>query len=320
MDLYLGIDIGSVTAKFALLSEDYELVGCLYRRIQGQPVVSVQQGLREIADLVPCGGRICGVGTTGSARYLAGVIVSADVVKNEITAHAVAALRAVPAAQTVIEIGGQDSKMVLIRDGVVIDFGMNTICAAGTGSFLDQQAARLGIPIEDFGNLALTSGNPVRIAGRCSVFAESDMIHKQQMGHRREDIVYGLCLAMVRNYLNNVGLGKEIASPIVFQGGVAFNRGIVRALEETLATEVTVPTHHEVMGAIGAALLAYEEMAGAGRVSNFRGFQIADAPVRTASFECEACPARCEVVRVFRDGEVLGCWGGRCDMWERTAC
>lgn len=320
MELYLGIDVGSVTAKFALLSEERELVGCLYRRINGQPVASVQGGLKEISRLVPSDGRIRGVGTTGSARYLAGVMVSADVVKNEITAQAMAALHAVPDAQTVVEIGGQDSKMVIIRDGVVTDFGMNTICAAGTGSFLDQQAARLGTPIEDFGDLALGSSTPVQIAGRCTVFAESDMVHKQQMGHCREDIVYGLCLAMVRNYLNNVGPGKEIAPPVVFQGGVAFNRGIVRALEETLATAVIVPSHHEVMGAIGAALLAHEEMAGAGRASKFRGFQMADAPVRTASFECEACPARCEIVRVFQDGEALGCWGGRCDMWERTAC
>jgi len=184
MDLYLGIDVGSVTTKFAVLSEDDQPVNSLYLRTQGKPVVMVQQGLKEIVQSLPSDAQIRGVGTTGSARHLAGVIVSADVVKNEITSHAVAALHFIPDVQTVIEIGGQDSKIIVIRDGIVTDFGMNTVCAAGTGSFLDQQASRLNMRIDDFGDKALESRKPVRIAGRCTVFAESDMIHKQQMGHR----------------------------------------------------------------------------------------------------------------------------------------
>jgi predicted CoA-substrate-specific enzyme activase len=279
----------------------------------------VQQGLKEIAQRLPSEAQVQGVGTTGSARYLAGVIVSADVIKNEITAQAVAALQFVPEVQTVIEIGGQDSKIIMIRDGIVTDFGMNTVCAAGTGSFLDQQAQRLDMRIEDFGERALESKKPVRIAGRCTVFAESDMIHKQQMGHRIEDITYGLCQALVRNYLNNVGLGKEILPPIMFQGGVAFNQGIVRAFEETLNTRVIVPPHHEVMGAIGAALLAHEEMATHGDGTKFKGFAVADANFRTSSFECKACPNRCEIAQIFLDGKVLARWGGRCDMWERAS-
>jgi predicted CoA-substrate-specific enzyme activase len=145
MDLYLGIDVGSVTTKFAVLSEDDQLVSSLYLRTQGKPVVMVQQGLKEIVQSLPSNVQIRGVGTTGSARHLAGVIVRADVVKNEITSHAVAALHFIPDVQTVIEIGGQDSKIIVIRDGIVTDFGMNTVCAAGTGSFLDQQASRLNM-------------------------------------------------------------------------------------------------------------------------------------------------------------------------------
>src|SRR4030042_1330661 len=148
----------------------------------------VQQGLRQIKDQLPEKVRITGVGTTGSARYLAGVIVGADLVKNEITSHAVATLQYVPQVQTIIEIGGQDSKIIIVRDGVVTDFGMNTVCAAGTGSFLDHQALRLNMSIEQFAERALVSRAPVRIAGRCTVFAESDMVHKQQMGHRTEEI------------------------------------------------------------------------------------------------------------------------------------
>ncbi len=318
MNVYLGIDVGSVTTKFAVLSEDDQLVSSLYLRTEGQPVLMIQKGLREIVDSLASNAEINGVGTTGSARYLAGVMVNADVVKNEITSQAVAALHFVPDVQTVIEIGGQDSKIIIIKDGIVTDFGMNTVCAAGTGSFLDQQSARLNMSIEDFASKALQSRKPVRIAGRCTVFAESDMIHKQQMGHRIEDIVYGLCQAMVRNYLNNVGLGKEILPPIVFQGGVAFNRGIVKALEAALSTHVIVPHHHEVMGAIGAALLAHEDMAVRGNGTRFRGLEVAQASFRTSSFECKACPSRCEIAQIFLDGKVLARWGGRCDIWEKV--
>lgn len=318
MEAYLGMDVGSVTTKFAVLNEDDGLVTHLYMPTQGKPIEMVQQGLSQIQQQLPQDIDIRGVATTGSARYLAGVIVGADLVKNEITSHAVGALHYFPQAQTIIEIGGQDSKIIIIRDGIVTDFGMNTVCAAGTGSFLDHQALRLNMSIEELSHRALESKNPVRIAGRCTVFAESDMIHKQQMGHRTEDILYGLCQALVRNYLNNVGLGKDIQPPIIFQGGVAFNQGIVKALKEELGTEVIVPPHHEVMGAIGAGLLVHEEMANSDNESKFKGFGISEIRYHTASFECKACPNRCEIAQLSVDSQVLAQWGGRCELWERS--
>jgi predicted CoA-substrate-specific enzyme activase len=318
MEAYLGMDVGSVTTKFAVLNEDDGLVTHLYMPTQGKPIEMVQHGLRQIKQQLPQDIDIRGVATTGSARYLAGVIVGADLVKNEITSHAVGALHYFPEAQTIIEIGGQDSKIIIIRDGIVTDFGMNTVCAAGTGSFLDHQALRLNMSIEELSHRALESKNPVRIAGRCTVFAESDMIHKQQMGHRTEDILYGLCQALVRNYLNNVGLGKDIQPPTIFQGGVAFNRGIVKALKEELGTEVIVPPHHEVMGAIGAGLLVHEEMANSDNESKFKGFGISEIKYHTASFECKACPNRCEIAQLSVDSQVLAQWGGRCELWERS--
>ncbi len=318
MKIYLGIDVGSVTTKVAALDENDELVTSIYLPTRGKPIETTQLGLEQIKQQLPSGADIGGVATTGSARYLAGVIVGADLVKNEITSHAVATLQAAPQVQTIIEIGGQDSKIIIVRDGIVTDFGMNTVCAAGTGSFLDHQAARLDMSIEEFSRRALDGNKPVRIAGRCTVFAESDMIHKQQMGHRIEDIVYGLCQALVRNYLNNVGLGKEIRQPIVFQGGVAFNRGIVKAFQEELDTEIVVPAHHEVMGAIGVALLAHEEMVNGNNGSNFKGFGISQVEYHTSSFECESCPNQCEIAQLALDSRVLARWGGRCDRWERS--
>ena len=316
METYLGIDVGSVTTKLAVLDGNDELVTYIYLPTQGKPIEMVQQCLKQIKPQLPEDVDIHGVATTGSARYLAGVIVGADLVKNEVTSHAVATLQYVPQVQTIIEIGGQDSKIIIVRDGVVTDFGMNTVCAAGTGSFLDHQALRLNMSIEEFARRALDSNTPVRIAGRCTVFAESDMVHKQQMGHRIEDIIYGLCQALVRNYLNNVGLGKEIKPPIVFQGGVAFNQGIVKALQEELGTEVIVLPHHEVMGAIGAALLVHEGMAGSNNGSQFKGFGVSEVKYHTSSFECKACPNHCEIAQLSVDGQALARWGGRCDLWE----
>ena len=257
-ELYLGIDVGSVSSNFILMDAKKNIIEKVYLKTMGKPIEVIQKGL-EIIQTVVNGKKIFGVGTTGSGRLLASTIVGADIVKNEITAHAVASMLINPSVQTVIEIGGQDSKIIIIRNGIVVDFAMNTVCAAGTGSFLDRQATRLNIPIQDFGKLALKSNTKVRIAGRCAVFAESDMVHKQQMGYKFEDIIWGLCRALVRNYINNVAKGKEIKEPILFQGGVAANEGIKAAFEDHLNCKIIVPKYYDVMGAYGAALLAREK-------------------------------------------------------------
>jgi len=315
MKAYLGIDVGSVSTNIVICSENGEILAGLYLRTAGRPIEAIQSGLRQVRENLPPGIEIAGVGATGSGRYLAGVMTGADVVKNEITSHALAASLLIPDVQTVFEIGGQDSKIIILRQGVVTDFAMNTVCAAGTGSFLDQQAARLNIPIDQFGELALQSKIPVRIAGRCTVFAESDMIHKQQMGHSLADITNGLCEALVRNYLNNVGRGKEILPPVVFQGGVAANIGIKAAFERALNMPIYIPEHHKIMGAIGVAYLAKDE-AGKKGFSNFKGFGISEMAYRTGGFECECCPNACEIIEIYEAGSVVGRWGGRCPRWE----
>ncbi len=319
MRAYLGIDVGSVTTKLALLDEADVLAYSTYCRTEGRPIQVVQQELRKMAEQLGRDIEIGAVGTTGSGRMLTAAVVGADVVKNEITAHAVAASSIVPEVQTILEIGGQDSKLIILRDGIVTDFAMNTVCAAGTGAFLDQQAFRLNIKIEDFGSLALQSTTPVRIAGRCTVFAESDMIHKQQMGHSIPDILGGLCEAMARNYLNNLGLGKEVLPPVIFQGGVAANRGMVRAFEKELKTEVVVPEHYGVMGAIGAALLAHEHASYSAKPTKFKGFEVSDLAYNTSSFECKACSNACEIIQIKVSNEVVARWGGRCDRWDAVS-
>ncbi|NLJ81040.1 MAG: 2-hydroxyglutaryl-CoA dehydratase [Firmicutes bacterium] len=311
--------MGSVSTNFVLVDNkrpaEQSVVWKKYLRTQGAPLKVLKEGL-GLLEKEGGGWQVVGVGSTGSGRELAGAVLGADVVKNEITAHAVAALSYDPQVATIVEIGGQDSKIIILRDGIVVDFAMNTVCAAGTGSFLDQQALRLNIPIEEFGPLALGSKNPVRIAGRCTVFAESDMIHKQQLGHCTADILAGLCSAMVRNYLNNVAKGKDLRPQVFFQGGVAANVGMKRFLEEALSLPVKVPQDYDVMGAVGAAILAREHLESKQRKTSFCGLKIAHSDYQNKTFECSGCPNRCEIVEILRDGNPIACWGSRCGKYS----
>lgn len=312
---YMGIDVGSVSTDIVIVDKDINVVESLYLRTKGRPINAIQEGFKILKEKFS-DKEIIGIGTTGSGRQISSSIIGADVVKNEITAHAVASLNTDNSVKTIIEIGGQDSKIILLDNGIVTDFAMNTVCAAGTGSFLDRQAERLEIPIEEFGDYALKSTYPVRIAGRCAVFAESDMIHKQQLGYSENDIIRGLCEALVRNYLNNVAKGKNIKSKVFFQGGVAANIGIKTAFENALGSEVTVPQNYKVMGAIGSAILAKEYLEKTNKATAFKGFDLADTKFVSKSFECEGCSNRCEVVKILSSKSTVGFFGDRCGKWS----
>ena len=320
MKYYLGIDIGSVSTNVIAMTEDYEVCFNEYIRANGQPLESVKKGMNALRQKLGCKDEdILGIGTTGSGRELAGVLVGADVIKNEITAHATATLHYHTDASTIFEIGGQDSKIIILQDGMVTDFAMNTVCAAGTGSFLDHQAERLGIPIEQFGDMALSAEADVRIAGRCTVFAESDMIAKQQYGFSKAEIIKGLCSALVRNYINNLGRGKTLKPPYIFQGGVAANKGIRAAFEQEVGHEVVIPKYYNVMGAIGCAILAKEQMEQTGAAPAFKGFDRLSLEFRPTSFECNDCPNMCEVIKVVSEGETLAVWGDKCGKYAGTS-
>ncbi len=324
-EAFLGIDVGSVSLKFVLIDQDCKVLTSVFLKNSGSPIDSVKEGMvklrthiAENEDLQDYKVRSCG--TTGSARYLTKAVVGADIAKTEIIAHAVATQSEYPDVKTILEIGGQDSKIILFRDGIIVDFAMNSVCAAGTGSFLDHQAARLGIPIEDFGEYALRAETILSIAGRCTVFAESDMIHKQNAGHSKEDIIAGLCDSLVRNYLNNLAKGKDLDEPIVFQGGVSFNKGIVKAFERHIGFKVIVPQYNVLMGALGMSILAREYYSGHDHTTSFKGVDIADVVFETSAFICDGCPNQCEIVEVRApediENEVIARWGDRCGKWE----
>lgn len=314
MKAFIGIDVGAVSTNLALVDESLEVAFASYLRTAGDPLSSITRimdGARgRIGDY-----EIAACAATGSGRHLAAALVGADIIKNEITAHAAGALHFCPGARTVIEVGGQDSKIILIDHMTVVDFAMNNVCAAGTGSFLDYQAARMDLTIDEFSEMAANSEESVHIPGRCTVFAETDIVQKQQMGASREAIARGLCEALVRNYLASVGSGKHIRPPVVFQGGVASNEAVRRAFERELGTPVEVPPYHNVMGAIGAALLARSDLGSEYR-SRFRNEPIDAGALATRAFECEYCPNSCDILEIYDGDMLISRWGSRCGRWD----
>lgn len=306
---YLGIDIGSISTKGVVIDEGNEILAKEYLWTEGDPVDAVKRLLKALEkQLVGKQVEIVSVGTTGSARKLIGVMTGASVVKNEITAHAIGTTTIHPEVNTIFEIGGQDSKIIIIENGFVVDYAMNTLCAAGTGSFLSSQAHRLGVSVEEFGEIALTSKSPTNIAARCTVFAESDLVHKAQIGHKKEDIIAGLCKAVVTNYLNNIGKGKKIKAPIVFQGGVSKNIGVKKAFEEAVGEEVIVDENGHLMGAFGVAVLAKKS-----KIESPFSFDVSDIEFKTKGFECPKCANHCEIICVYKDGKLIDSWGNKCD-------
>jgi predicted CoA-substrate-specific enzyme activase len=312
---FLGIDVGSISTNVVVIDENKKLLSKRYLMTAGRPIEAIREGLREVGEEVGHLVEIRGVGTTGSGRYLTGDFVGADVIRNEITSQATAAAHIDPKVDTIFEIGGQDSKYISLERGAIVDFEMNKVCAAGTGSFLEEQAEKLGLSIkEEFGNLALSSKSPVSLGERCTVFMESDLVHHQQRGAKRDSLVAGLSYSIVLNYLNKVVGDKRIGENIFFQGGTAFNKGVVAAFEKVMGKKITVPEHTEVTGAIGCAILAMEENK-SGK-STFKGWDLSERPYELTSFECKECPNHCEIRKVTVKGEKPLFYGSRCEKYD----
>ncbi len=304
---YLGIDIGSISTKGVIIDENNNIIKSDYIWTEANPIKAVKKLVENLKKNLDKNIVIKGIGTTGSARKLIGLLLDANVIKNEITAHAVGTLHFYPECKTILEIGGQDSKIILINNGIITDYAMNTLCAAGTGAFLSSQAKRLKINIEEFGSLALKSDNPVKIAARCTVFAESDLVHKAQLGYKIEDIVAGLSKSIVLNYLNNVGKGKKIKAPIVFQGGVSKNVGVVKYFKEILNEDIIVDPNSHLMGAIGIAILSKNKN------NKIYDLNIKNVKFETKGMECNRCPNNCEILKIYKDDKLIDAYGSKCN-------
>lgn len=316
---YLGIDIGSISTNLAVIDANGNLLAKRYLMTAGRPIEAVRQGLREIYQEAGSKIEIKGVGTTGSGRYMIADYVGADIVKNEITAQATAAVYLDPEVDTIFEIGGQDSKYISIRDGIIVDFEMNKACAAGTGSFLEEQAEKLKVSLKDeFADLALQSAHPCRLGERCTVFMENSLMANLMKGAGKDDMLAGLAYSIVENYINRVVTGKHIGEKIFFQGGVAFNKAVVAAFEKYTGKTVVVPPNHDVTGAIGMALIALKHQSRPEtRETKFRGFSLSEMDYEISSFQCNTCTNTCDINKVRVDGakKVLY-YGGRCEKYD----
>ncbi|MCU0379209.1 MAG: acyl-CoA dehydratase activase, partial [Bacteroidales bacterium] len=315
--VFLGIDVGSLSTNVVLIDEKHNVIARRYLPTAGKPLEAIQKGMTEIYDEVGEHVEVIGAGTTGSGRYLTGDFIGADTIQNEITAQATAAIDYDPTVDTIFEIGGQDSKYISIENGVVVDFEMNKVCAAGTGSFLEEQAEKLDIKIvEEFGSLALKSESPVKLGDRCTVFMESDLNSFMQNGAKNDNLVGGLAYSIVYNYLQKVVADRRVGNKIFFQGGVTNNKAVVAAFEQVTGKKITIPPHFDVTGAIGAAILAQKAMA-PGQKTTFKGFAIRNAKYEISRFVCQSCTNHCEIRKVNIAGEKKSLfYGGRCERYE----
>ncbi|WP_034765437.1 acyl-CoA dehydratase activase [Chrysiogenes arsenatis] len=316
---FLGIDIGSTSTKYALIDEHGALLHKCYRPTQGKPIEVVQQLLMHLWQETGGYFQLQAIATTGSGRNVIGDFVSADVILDEITAHARGALAMDDTIDTIFEIGGQDSKYIAIENGSPVDFVMNKVCAAGTGSFLHELANKMGINIfGEFQEIALDAKTPIALAERCTVFMESDMAGYAQKGASRHDLIAGLCYAIVHNYLHRVVEKRHVGERIMFLGGPSLNKGIVAAFERVLERPILVPRHREVMGAYGAALVAREQAPAEPKVRNLPSLFAINVSARESICRAEAnCHNECKL-KTYQFGERRSVWGGDCGRYETT--
>ncbi len=314
---YLGLDIGSVSTNVVVIDEFGTVIHDVYLRTAGRPIEAVQQGLAEVEKLWGSRLRIRGVGTTGSGRELIAEFVGADAVNDEITAHKTGAIHISSTlggepVDTIFEIGGQDSKFISIENGVVVDFAMNEACAAGTGSFLEEQAEKLGISIKgEFARLALAAASPTRLGERCTVFMERDVTGWLHKAETVPNLVAGLAYSIALNYLNRVVRGRKIGNVIYFQGGTAYNDAVTAAFASLLGKKITVPPYNGVMGAIGMALIARQWHQATGAETRFRGYDLHKLQLATRDFVCKACSNLCDMKEFIIEGQ-KSYWGDKC--------
>jgi len=325
VNAYLGIDVGSVSTNLVVIDSQGQLLKEIYVPTAGRPIEVVTVGLREIEGELADRINVCGVGTTGSGRELIGELTGADTVNDEITAHKTGAMHVcrqlrIPDVDTIFEIGGQDSKFIRIRDGVVVDFTMNEACAAGTGSFLEEQAEKLGVAIQgEFAQLALSSRKPIRLGERCTVFMARDVSSLLLRGASVADLCAGLAYSVALNYLNRVVRGRNIGETIFFQGGTAYNDAVAAAFSVILKKRIVVPPHNGVIGAIGMALIARDRMLAKRGKTRFRGFNLQRVQWASRDFVCRACSNYCDMKEFVIDGE-KSYWGDQCsDKFRKRA-
>jgi predicted CoA-substrate-specific enzyme activase len=313
VNVTFGIDIGSTSTKAAFLDPERQVVGWIYRKTAGNPIQAVQLLFKAAREMEDKGGfkfAIRGVGTTGSGRKMIGALIGADLATNEITAHATAAVFIDPTVDTIIELGGQDAKFTQLQDGMVYNSVMNYVCAAGTGSFIEEQSLKLGIPLTEYAERAMGKTCPLT-SDRCTVYMERDLDLLLAQGWDRDQVAAAVLHSVRDNYLTKVVGGLFIGDHVYFQGATARNRALVAAFESELGKEIKVSPYCHLTGALGMCILAADRVPEDRKSASFKGLAFADSRVEVDYETCELCHNRCHLSLIRSDGNTLA-WGLKC--------
>ena len=307
--LYMGLDVGSVTTKGVIIDNYDNIITSSYMYTDGNPIKAVKKVISNMKMEIDLDKYVVvSVGITGSARKLVGALLEADTIKNEIMASSVGVMRMYPDAKTIIEIGGHDSKIILLKDKMVYDYAINSNCLSGTGAFIDTLSNRLNIDISSISSLALKGNNDIDISYRCALLAENNLINKIQNGYAKEDVIASVCKNITHAYVNNVLKGKKIKKPIVFIGGVSKNIAIQKELEKILGEKIIVSKNSHLMGALGIAVMARDS----GYEKEFN-FDIDSYNIETKLTNCNNCASNCEMIAIYRNNTLIDHWGNKCD-------
>jgi len=317
--LFFGLDVGSVSTKAVVIDAKARPVAVCYLATGGRPVDAVRKAMDEIRDQLPGEARIRYAVSTGSGRHVARDLVEADEAVDEITAQARSARHFCPDADTVFEIGGQDSKYMLMERGQVARFQMNRACAAGTGAFLEEQAGRLGLDIRsEFSKAAFESKTPARLGSRCTVFMDSDLVHHLQKGAGLDDLCAGLAWSIGQNYLEKVVGSCPVGAHVLFQGGVAKNEAVQVVMRRLVGGRLSVHPYPEVSGAWGAALIGRDAVRNGAGESSFPGLSDGVGNVTTRTFVCRSCENLCEIQQMTTErGSRRSHFGSVCGRFEQ---
>lgn len=309
MQYYLGVDCGSVSTKGVIINEDFKLINSSYTK-NFELIESVKILLKNLKT----NKTISGLGVTGSGKELVSLLLQSDLNESEIIAHYIAGKQYHPEVKTIFDIGGEDSKLMIINNHILTGFQMNRDCGGGTGAMIESIANRLKIPIEAVGSIALKSQSNVSIPGKCGVFAQSAVVSKLNHGVSREDILMGVCRGMIGNYLTMLAKGIKLNPPYLFQGATAKNKALIKCFEDELKEKIIIPKYPELMGALGIAILTKKYMAfNKNNKSNFSGFNCVKSDFKTTAFYGRGCANCCEITRIFENENIKGYIGNRCE-------
>lgn len=307
--LYMGIDIGSVMVKGIIIDEYDNIITSSSLYVKGDIVNSTKDVLRELKKNIDLNKyQVVSIGVTGRGRKLIGILLDADVIKNEITTTYKGVINIYPNARTILEIGGQEGKIINILDGKINNYDINSLCSTLTGSFLDKLCEKINIKITSLNEIVRNSKNNIEIIPRCSVFAENDLLYKIQEGYSKEDIANGVCLGISKNYVNNVIENKKIKGPIIFIGGVSKVNMIAKDISGLLNEKIIVPKNSLYIGAIGVAIMSKES-----KKEHIFHFNIDELNIETRIEKCMNCSNKCGIVTIYRNNKLIDYWGNKCD-------